>query len=245
MNFEFMRIHRFIGKFDLSQNIITIDDDPIVHQVKNILRLEKGDEIILSDGNLNEANLRIENIAKNITGTITARFINQNEPRIHASLYCSILKRENFELVAQKATEVGVAEIIPMITARTIKQGIKIDRLGKIVLEAAEQSGRGIVPEVLQPLDFKTCVSRVKNNQFSILFDSTGISLIEAAQSLLSYSGITQMDIFIGPEGGWDESELLLARQNKFWIVSLGKLTLRAETAAIIASFLSTHLSFS
>jgi len=237
-----MRLHRFIAKLDLTKDNIVINDVRIVHQVKNVLRLKKGEEIILSDGNLNEASFQIEAIGKTIGGKITNKWINQNEPKIHTSLYCSILKRENFELVAQKATEVGVSEIIPIISTRTIKQGIKLDRLNKIALEAAEQSGRGIVPKILEPLDFKQCLIRAQNNQFSILFDLTGTSIIEAAQSLLLYSGISQIDIFIGPEGGWDELELELARKNKFWIVNLGKLTLRAETAAIISSYLITKI---
>src|SRR3989304_10176235 len=111
-----MKLHRFIAKLDLTKDNIVINDVRIVHQVKNVLRLKKGEEIILSDGNLNEASFQIEAIGKTIGGKITNKWINQNEPKIHTSLYCSILKRENFELVAQKATEVGVSEIIPIIS---------------------------------------------------------------------------------------------------------------------------------
>jgi 16S rRNA (uracil1498-N3)-methyltransferase len=155
---------------------------------------------------------------------------------VQVILYCSIIKRENFELMAQKATEVGVKEIVPLLSSRTIKLNIKSERVEKIIKEASEQSGRGKVPELHPPMTFKDALEHAKSNDLNLFFDPSG----------KIFSPLTQekkIGVFIGPEGGWDEDEIGLARAQNFQIVSLGKLVLRAETAAIVASFLPTICS--
>jgi len=112
-----MRLHRFIGKFDFSQSRLKIYDEEILKQIRNVLRLKKGDSIILADGKLNEAVVRItESDKKFLEVEILEKSVNKNEPERHGILYCAILKRENFEWVAQKATEVGIKEIVPVIS---------------------------------------------------------------------------------------------------------------------------------
>ena len=81
------------------------------------------------------------------------------------TLYCAVLKRENFEWVVQKCTELGIRAIIPIVTTRTVKTGLKMDRLRIIAKEAAEQSGRGIIPVINNPLEFDRALEEAKHQQ--------------------------------------------------------------------------------
>ena len=83
-------------------------------------------------------------------------------------------KKENFELVVQKAVEIGVKEIIPIITKRTVKLNLKYDRLEKIIKEAAEQSGRGILPILRKAMDFKKAIEEAEQNNINLFFDISG-----------------------------------------------------------------------
>jgi len=231
-----MKIHRFIGPFDLKKTSLTIIDQEIIGQISRVLRLAEGKQILLSDGNCNEALGEIANINKqNIEVKIRERFQNTSESSVNVILYCSILKRENFELVVQKATEVGVTKIIPLVTSRTVKFNLKKERLEKIIKEAAEQSGRGVVPELGKSQTFEEAIKNASQNALNIFFDSSGVK--HHAENYMLQS----IGVWIGPEGGWSEKELEEAKNHNFPIASLGKLTLRAETAAIIAPYLIIH----
>ena len=134
--------------------------------------------------------------------------------------------------------EVGVKEITPIITARTVKLGLNKERLEKIIKEAAEQSGRGILPRLNEAMDFDRAVDLAKNsNDLNLFFNIDGKNVQH------SMSNISKIGIFIGPEGGWDEEEIKKAQSsNGFTIVGLGKTILRAETAAVIASYQTVNL---
>lgn len=232
-----MRLHRFIGDFDFSSSTIEIMDNNIVNQLMNVLRLGVGERLILGDGRGQECVGEISARQKNaITITIIERSTNENDPAVSAVLYCAILKRENFELVVQKATEIGVAEIVPIITTRTVKLDIKEDRLQKIIKEAAEQSGRGRLPILHAPMKLSEAFTYAKNNDVNFFFSLSDITV--GADTM---SGGTRRGLFIGPEGGWTDEEEAVAATAGCVIVSLGALTFRAETAAIIASYLGTR----
>ena len=150
-----MRLNRFFLNIDLDSPKIRITDLEVLNQVRNVLRLKSGDQFVICDGKLNEALVSVDTFNKDsIEAEVLSVNRNQNEPERHVVLYCSVLKKENFELVAQKATEVGVKEIVPIITERTVKLNLNIERLEKIIKEAAEQSGRGIVPVLHKPIEF-------------------------------------------------------------------------------------------
>lgn len=233
-----MKQHRFFGDFDFSQKNLRIADKDFLHQAKNVLRLGLGEEIILANTHGEEAIARIKEYSQQgfVIVEILRTQANQNEPVRRVILYCSILKRENFELVAQKATEVGVGEIVPLLCEHTVKTGLKKERLEKIMKEAAEQSGRGIVPILREAINFGESIKSAQNNDANILFDPSGE---EAALKEMAKLKQKTIGIFIGPEGGWSDFELDLVRQRDFKIVSLGKLTLRAETAAIVTTYLT------
>ncbi len=237
-----MRLHRFFTDVKLEphlnqkNSVIEIQNPELAHQLKKVLRAEIGDSIVIFDGAAHEAIIEIEKIdAWGITAKIISIEKNEKEPTRKTTLYLSILKRENFELAAQKAVEVGISEIVPMICERTIKTGLNIKRLEKIIKEAAEQSGRGIIPAIINPVSFKEAVAGAKDYDKAIIFDMRGKVFDEK-----KLVGVRKVAIFIGPEGGWSPEELSLASQAGAHIVKMSNLTMRAETAAIVASFLSS-----
>src|SRR3989344_2070787 len=137
-----MKLHRFILPFTIS-----------------------GEQVLLCDEGMNEVLAEVTEIVhKVIKVKVIKEQRNENEPLRKVMLYCAILKRENFELVVQKATEIGVAEIVPVITRRTVKLALKQERLEKIIKEAAEQSGRGVVPTLSKPMEFQEALEHAKGN---------------------------------------------------------------------------------
>jgi 16S rRNA (uracil1498-N3)-methyltransferase len=227
-----MRLNRFFGNFDFGTEMIRSSDEDLINQLKNVLRLKNGDEIILCDGKLNEAFCAIESIGRNeVIFKVIKIEQNKKEFSNDIILYCSVLKRENFELVIQKAVELGVKEIVPIIAKRTVKLGLREDRAQKIIKEAAEQSGRGILPVLSQEMPFKDAITRAEANDLNLFFELDKKFL---SRSNIEFSKYKKIGLFIGPEGGWSEEELIV-ESPKFKVVGLSPFTLRAETAAIAA----------
>jgi len=233
-----MRMNRFFGDFDFSEKIIRVFDKTLANQLKNVLRTEINEQLILCDRQGNEAIAILNKIDKNESEfEIISVGKNEKEPERYVSLYCSMLKRENFEWVVQKATEIGIKEIVPLICARTIKTGFSKERLEKIIKEACEQSGRGILPILNSPLFFNSALTFAKeNNNINIFFDTE-----EDNKNNFPNLKNKKVGLFIGPEGGFNEKEKSLAHESNFKMTSLGKLVLRAETAAVVASYLAIH----
>lgn len=226
-----MKIHRFIDNFDLSKEVLEITGE-IAKQMALVLKLKIGEKIELSDGKGISAIAEIAKIDKKSVNVKILEIIKNKSTDKNTTLYCAILKKENFELVVQKATECGISKIVPIISERTIKTGLNLERLQKIAKEASEQSGRNTVPEISMPTKFEEAIKNIKGE--SILFDISG-------KSIPSGSTAEKINIWIGPEGGWTPDEIKKAKENNFSIASLGHLTLRGETAAIIASYLISN----
>jgi 16S rRNA (uracil1498-N3)-methyltransferase len=231
-----MRIHRFYMPFkEVSKGqLLLLREAALVQQLTRVLRLKTNDSIILFNGRGTELTVRLTTPEKKAVA-VRVEAVNQinTESLKQVTLYCSLLKRSNFELVVQKATEIGVTVIVPLITSRTVKQGIKLERLLSIMTEATEQSGRSILPRLEPPRLFSDAMKALDTTHTNFLLDSSG----EPLHSQLH--GTVPVSLFIGPEGGWNGEEVVLARQAGVTIVSLGSFTLRAETAAIVASYLA------
>jgi len=233
-----MREDRFFVAKKIERGELKISEKEIFHQLKNVLRKKVGDRVILLDGTGIEAVAEIKNFSKDKVKFEILKIEKPNrEPKIFLSLFCSVLKKSNFELVVQKATEIGVKEIVPILCKNTIKTGLNFERLKKIAKEATEQSKRLTLPKIEKILTFKEAIERAKNFDLKILFDISGKDFCPLKREA------KKVAIFIGPEGGWDKSEIELAKKENFEILNLGKLNLRSETAAILASFLTIHLS--
>ncbi len=228
-----MKLHRFIGDFDLNKDIIEIEDAELANQIRNVLRLKIGEKIVLSNGQKEEVEATIiESNKKYIEVSVGKVTKPAREPKKSVTLFSAILKRENFELVVQKATELGATKIVPLMTERTVKTGFNRERLEKIIKEASEQSGRTTVPEIAEPTKFVEAIDEV-NPKESVLFDLSGSPLTSNLSPLSC--------IFIGPEGGFTDQEVKIAKDAGIKIGSLGDLTLRGETAAIIATHIAIN----
>ncbi|KKR48977.1 MAG: Ribosomal RNA small subunit methyltransferase E [Candidatus Magasanikbacteria bacterium GW2011_GWC2_40_17] len=231
-----MKIHRFFMEQNLKEEQVVLGDKEIIHQIEDVLKLQSGESIVLFNGDgfeyqgkIKELN-REEIVLKEIKKTA-----NNVRAKNQVTLFCAVLKKENFELVVQKAAEVGVTKIIPLITERTIKLNLNLERLKKIIKEATEQSGRNILPEITKPLSFKQVLDGLKKEDINLFFDITkDTDAFPKVQGRL-------VNIFIGPEGGWTDNERKLSSDYYFKEVNLGPAVLRAETAAIIATYLAAN----
>lgn len=228
-----MKIHRFLYHFDDSRDEFSITDTKLINQLRNVLRYEKGNVITLFDGTGKEIDVELISVKKTkiVVQTIKRKEI-VDVVSHETILFLSILKRENFELAVQKTTECGVTKIVPLICARTVKTGIKRDRLKKILIEASEQSGRATVPFLEESMNFFDALQYARKKNIGIIIceaSGTPIATYEKRNKTIG--------IFVGPEGGWTEEEKEKARNFSASIVSFGRMTLRAETAAIIAVY--------
>lgn len=231
-----MKTHRFIGNFSLQKDTVSLTDPSLVHQIGRVLRLQIGESVILCDGQGIDAEGTITSLdKKTVEVQIKERRSNIAEPARHVTLYIAALKRDNLELVIQKATEIGVSEIVPLRSARTIKQDANIERLQLIAREAAEQSARGRVPVVHPLTSFEEAIKTLQDPKSIFFFDLNAPS-IGLSSSLIPDA--SRLAIFVGPEGGWTPEERALAEEKGLTIVGLGPRTLRGETAAIVASYL-------
>lgn len=229
-----MKMHRFIGDFDFMQEIIDLGSSDIAHQVTHVLRLKPGQEIILCNGQGKETKAKIIEMKKGMLVVQRGEiFSSIPEPTRAVTLYVALLKGEHFELIAEKATEVGVASLVPLITRRTVKLNFKWDRIQKIMKEAAEQSGRGSLPSISEPVSFQEGLLLAQAHEKNFFFDFSSPPFSEKMLQKTQSVGC-----FIGPEGGWDEKEREQAEKENFSIVTLGERVLRAETAAIVSAYL-------
>ncbi len=234
-----MKIHRFIGAYDLDCNHIVLTDHLQVRQMHSVLHLKKGEHILLGDGNGYESEAEIISLSRKEIGlTLAKKRRNTNELRRRITLYCSLLKRENLEWAVQKATEIGVAAIVPIIAARTVGHTYKKDRLQKIIHEAAEQSGRGVVPALSEPVPLYDAQEHARTHDDTVFFFDVSGAPFTATDG----DDYKSASIFIGPEGGWTNEELASAHEKNIHIAHMGKLTVRAETAATIASYLVANI---
>jgi len=221
------------------------------------LRLQHGDQIYVFDGTGREFLCTIEDIGRefaqlNLLAEVEAA---RAESPLDLTLAIALLKGEKFDLVVQKATELGVARVLPILTERADVRlrderdaDKRVTRWQRIALEAAKQSGRARVPEVAQPRSFESLIESLSTKTeksspqaLGVMFsERDGQSLTEAIKS---HSQATTIIALVGSEGGWTDGEIALARQSEWQVVTLGGRTLRAETAAIVVVALLQNLA--
>lgn len=235
-------MHRFFVNAQAIRPDKVVIDDSRVHQIRDVLRMKTGDEIIVLDNTGLEYNVRLTNISvKEIVGEVIEKKQSESEPHTKITLFQSMLVREKFEFVLQKCTEIGVTRFVPVITERSIVRraekitGQKLARYESIITEAAEQSARGKIPLLNSPIDLSQAASDLKG------FD---ICLVGSTQKCRSLKNILRdsksltesIALFIGPEGGFSEKEIEFLESRAVQSFSLGKRILRTETAAVAAS---------
>lgn len=233
-------MHRFfVYAASRSGNHVALPGD-LAHQIARVLRLRASEEIVLIPADAADAvewRVRLVSVeARAVRGVIVAERPALPEPTCAMTLCPALLKGERFDWLVQKATELGVAAIQPVITARTIRKigaddARARERWRRIATEAAEQSGRGRVPEMREPVPLGALASVVSAPL--VFAHETAVARMLAA-SLSAASG--RVAVAIGPEGGFGDTEVArLAAEMGAIPVSLGPRVLRAETAGIAA----------
>lgn len=235
-------MHRFFVAPDrLTETAVTFPA-ALAHQVRTVLRLPPGDEVVVLDNTGQEYTVTLVDVTREqVTGQITGKRPSPGEPAVQLTLYAALLKRDNFEWVLQKGTEIGITRFIPLLTRRTVVTAVspaKQERWQRILIEAAEQSRRGRVPTLAPPLPLTTALSTLTTDLALIPWEEmTGYDL----RAALSGQHPRSVALFIGPEGGFDPAEVAQATAQGVIPVTLGPRILRAETAVLVASALIIH----
>ncbi|MBT4512894.1 MAG: 16S rRNA (uracil(1498)-N(3))-methyltransferase [Chloroflexi bacterium] len=230
-------MHRFfVLPLCISNNKVEIVGKQ-VHQIREVLRLKNGDQIIVLDNTGWEYKVRLAAITRQkVVGEVISQAHCQNEPSLEVTVFQALLKGSKTDLVLQKCTEIGVARFVPIACERCVAakpSASRIERWENIVLEAAEQSGRGNIPELGSVLDFKQACENT--NGFSLI--PWELEKNQGIKAVLSCIGSAKhINIFIGPEGGFTPAEVEFAHIKGITPVSLGKRIMRAETAGLVAA---------
>jgi 16S rRNA (uracil1498-N3)-methyltransferase len=217
----------------------------IARQMALVLRLQPGERVIALDGLGLEYEVELLQVDRAVVqGRVLSSHPAQGEPAARITLYLALTQREKFEWMLQKCTEVGAAAFVPVITSRSLVQdggdaAKKLERWQRIVREAAEQSRRGIVPEVRAPVRFEAALRDSPPYDVRLIpwegEQAAGLPQALAGLENVSHAAVA---VFIGPEGGFSEEEIQMARESGFQPVTLGKRILRMETAAVVAAAL-------
>ena len=233
---------------DALSPIVTVTGDEFHHSVR-VVRVRTGEEVEVFDRAGRVARGTIETLDRDQATVRIDEEISSREAKAAVHLAMSIIQLEKFELVLQKATELGVQSVIPLITdrieLRRERYAGKQERWNRIVFEAVKQSGRSLFPTVEEPLAFADVIARPGAK---IVFDADqadvgaaaaepALSEAEGAAAAVPEAGTAphSVTLFIGPEGGWSDEEIAIARANGCTFERLGPRRLRAETAAIVA----------
>lgn len=227
-----MKTHRFFVKEKIDdQKKIVISDEMLIHQWRNVFRMKVGDMLVLLDNSGFEYPARFLKLEKTEAEfEISKKIKNEVTPKREVVLCQSLVKKDKFEWIVQKGTELGISAFWPVISERSEKKGLNMERLRVIAREAAEQSGRGKIPRVHEPQKLSEILNSIKND--AVVFDASGSPFLTLNFTLSTFN------LFVGPEGGFTPPELELFKSKNIPIVSIGNMTLRAETAAIAISSL-------
>lgn len=225
-----MKVHRFFVEEEIGERkTLEIKTEHLLHQWRNVLRFVAGDKVVLFDGRGSDFLCEISAITKNVASLSVLEETAGVIPSKKITLFVSLIKRENFELVLEKATELGVSHIVPVIADRSEKKSLNHERALKIVIEASEQSGRANIPFLDEAVTIEEAVEKYKKEVSLVVFDPTGISNREILTKDSS------LGLFVGPEGGFTPAELEFFAEKEIPIIKLGEQILRAETANIVA----------
>ena len=219
---------------NITGNTVNFSKEESAH-ISKVLRLEKGREIIVCTGDGIDLFCRLENVGEHCSALILSLQRNQSEISGELVLFQSVIKNEKMDIIIQKAAEIGVTKIVPVLTERTVvktdnKTEQKRLRWERIAIEACKQCGRAKFPEIEDILDFNNAIEKFKKYDTKVIAyeNEKTISITQVA-----FSG-KRCAYFIGPEGGFADWECSAAIEAGAQSVSLGKRILRAETAAIV-----------
>lgn len=234
-------MYRFYVENDqiLENNITIVGSD--VNHIKNVLRMKTNDEIIICDGQGKDFYCIIYQISnEKIIAEIQSVKDTDTELDTKIYLFQGLPKKDKMELIIQKAVELGVYEIIPVVTKRTIvkldekkKEQKKLERWQTIATSAAKQSKRGFIPRIREVMNFKEAINLAKTFDYNMIPYEKAENIDKTKEIVKGVKDKNSVGIFIGPEGGFDELEMEAAKNEGMQLITLGKRILRTETAGI------------
>lgn len=233
--------HFFVEPNAIVDKKITITGKDVNH-IKNVLRMKPGEEISVST---TESSAEYRCIISALSDTeviCDLAFIKEEGNELPSKIYLfqGLPKSDKMELIIQKAVELGAYEIIPVEMKRCVmklepkKAPQKIDRWQAISEAAAKQSKRTVIPEVTMPMSFKEAVKKASECDVRLVPYEMADGMNRTRELLKAITPGQSVAIFIGPEGGFDQSEIELAQNSGFEIITLGKRILRTETAGMV-----------
>ena len=232
-------MHRFfVDKKDIKKDSINITGEDVQHITK-VLRLKVDDVIVLCDGEGVDYYAAIKDMDKHMVKTeILKKEYSNTEPMLKVVLYQGIPKGPKMDIIIQKCTELGVNRIVPVVNMRNVvklsyEQDIrkKTQRWQRIAIEAAKQSRRGIIPKIERPKEFKEALEDALNLDLAIMpYEMDHNNPLKDA---IRGKNVKEIGIFIGPEGGYESSEITEALDKGIITVTLGPRILRTETAGL------------
>lgn len=242
--------HFFVAPDQIGEKEIQITGSDVNH-IKNVLRMEVGEQICICSGQDNkEYRCEIENYGEDVVNA-TIMWVEEAGVELKSKIYLfqGLPKNDKMELIIQKAVELGVYEVIPVATRRAVvkldakKEEAKRKRWNTIAESAAKQSKRLVIPQVTKVMNFQEALRYAGQLDITLIPYELAEGMEETRRVINSIESGQSIGIFIGPEGGFDESEVAAARDCKAVPITLGKRILRTETAGLaILSILMFYL---
>ncbi len=214
----------------------------IVHQIRDVLRMRPGDDIVLLDNSGWAQRAELVTIDRDaVRGRVVEKWKLETEPQTRITLYQGLLKGQKFEWVLQKGTEIGIIAFVPVMAARCVISTVndvsaaRVERWERIIVEAAEQAGRAALPHLSNAIMLPHACEQAGRAGLALIpwEGERSRGLREALQDVPKSK---EIGLFIGPEGGFTEEEIATAQERGVIPVSLGPRILRAETAGLVAA---------
>ena len=228
----------FVEPEELQPDFLVLTGENAQHA--KVLRLKNGEQVLVCDGQGNECVCTVSDVSPGQIGlVVNKRQDSETEARVRVSVYMAFPKADKLEHVIQKATELGAFEIVAFPSSRCVSKPDdkslkkKLERWQKIASSAAEQSGRGRIPEVLVLPSYKAALDRAAKADKALLFyENEQATTLKMALSAGEYHTVS---LLTGPEGGLEEKEVAQAAEAGLRVCTLGKRILRCETAPLCA----------
>lgn len=239
----------FVEQEQISEkNIVITGQD--AHHIRHVLRMRVGEEILISDGEKMEYRCSIAKLSEtDVIVDILSSGESGMELPSKIYLFQCLPKSDKMELIIQKAVELGVYQIIPVASSRCVvkldpkKEGSKIKRWQGISESAAKQSKRMLIPEVRSVMKYKEALEYAQQMDVRLIPYENAKGMDGTRELLEGIHPGQSVAVFVGPEGGFDESEVQMAREAGVFPITLGKRILRTETAGFtVLSILMYHL---
>ena len=222
---------------DINENSkqIFLRDQEHRHLVKS-LRIDINETVFITDGKGNKYEAKLSEKERNISKLEIINKFTYSEKKSDLSIAISPTKKSNrFEWFLEKVTEIGISSIYPVICNHSEKKTLNIDRAKKILISSMKQSLQTYLPEIHEPIDFNSFIANPFENSLNLI--STNKTDFNP-KPFAEFAGRTNTLIMIGPEGGFSNDELIIAKNAKFTAVSLGDNRLRTETAGVACAML-------